>query len=265
MYVQVPDVSLRCLIEEVRAQEKSGRVSKHTLLDLATCYLSNQPYSKQDGAEASIIAAKYGLNKFLDRRRRIRSYNLIQRERGLSYEFKCCICGRALGRAESIERGMGDVCYSKFLTERAEDEARLRTKLKQLEPQMNKYVAEVNGGRLAPPPGTLPSHTGGEKTVEKLGMLRQGEVLLQKIKVLPPGLVAKDKVLAHGEATGHSHRLVGQCQVLTDGKTQFVITEAESILQHEEHKTVTVPPGLFKVTIQREYDIVRDEVRAVSD
>jgi hypothetical protein len=99
-------------------------------------------------------------------------------------------------------------------------------------------------------------------------IFRQGEVLLTRIakKKLPNGLKPKDNVLAYGEATGHHHRLDRQAQVLTDGHIQFVVVDAaSSILEHEEHKPVTLPQGIYQVTIQREYDIVRDEVRKVMD
>jgi predicted O-methyltransferase YrrM len=104
--------------------------------------------------------------------------------------------------------------------------------------------------------------------MKKQNILRQGEVLLTRIakSALPQGLKVKDNVLAYGEVTGHHHRLDNQAQVLTDGNVQYVVVDsAESVLQHEEHKPVTVPQGAYKVTIQREYDILRDEVRSVQD
>jgi hypothetical protein len=103
--------------------------------------------------------------------------------------------------------------------------------------------------------------------VKKQQIIRQGEVLLTRIKALPGNLKAKDNVLAHGEVTGHTHRLDHNSQVFTDGKQQYVVVNAVegSVLQHEEHKALTVPAGVYSVTIQREYDIVRDEVRAVRD
>ncbi len=107
------------------------------------------------------------------------------------------------------------------------------------------------------------------KKTKKQNIIRQGEVLLTRIakSALPRGLKVKDNILAHGEVTGHNHRLDNQAQVLTDGKQQFVVISATegSVLMHEEHKPVTVSQGAYAVTIQREYDIVRDEVRSVTD
>lgn len=95
---------------------------------------------------------------------------------------------------------------------------------------------------------------------------RQGEVGIEKIGKLPEGLTVKDNVLARGEVTGHSHEVVGQAVVMTDSTTQYVqVNGTEAVLQHEEHKPVTLPKGTYRVRIQREYDILNDEVRQVRD
>ena len=104
---------------------------------------------------------------------------------------------------------------------------------------------------------------------KKQTIFRQGEVLLTRIAkaALPVNLKVKDNILAYGEVTGHHHRLDRNAQVLIEDGTQFVVVDAVegSVLQHEEHKPITLPKGAFKVTIQREYDIVRDETRKVMD
>jgi len=96
-------------------------------------------------------------------------------------------------------------------------------------------------------------------------MYRQGEVLLQQVKNLPQNAKKKDNVLARGEATGHRHMMRGQAQVFATEDAQYVQVEGESQLIHEEHKPITVEEGIYKVVIQREYDLLRDEVRKVMD
>jgi len=100
---------------------------------------------------------------------------------------------------------------------------------------------------------------------------RQGDVALELVD-LPEGLEfkpAKNAVLAEGEVTGHFHVLT--CAELsakiggkTDG-TQFPLEIAEKDgtmylrvaeplpLKHAEHATITIEPGTYKVTRQREY------------
>jgi hypothetical protein len=95
---------------------------------------------------------------------------------------------------------------------------------------------------------------------------RQGDVLLIKLDELPSGLVLKDKVLAYGEVTGHKHRFESeQVCVFKDGQEQqFVKVEKTSPLLHEEHGTINVPKGVYRVVLQRELDLL-GVVRQVLD
>ena len=98
-------------------------------------------------------------------------------------------------------------------------------------------------------------------------LIRQGDVLLKRIKALPTKLVKKDKTLAFGEITGHHHSFakVAQVQVFKDkGGKQFCEVVEDSVLEHQDHANVTVEKGLYEVTIQREFDIV-EGVRQVAD
>jgi hypothetical protein len=104
---------------------------------------------------------------------------------------------------------------------------------------------------------------------EKLNVYRQGEVLLTQIlkKNLPKKLKQKDNILAHGTVTGHSHSLDNNAKTYLDPETgiQYVTASKPTQLTHEEHADITIAKGTYKVTIQREYDILRDEIRAVRD
>ena len=97
-------------------------------------------------------------------------------------------------------------------------------------------------------------------------MYRQGDVLLIPIKELPKGLKEKDKILAYGEATGHKHQFIEATAKVFDNGTgqQYVMLKQKSVLQHEEHSSITIPKGEYKVVLQREQDIV-EGVRQVMD
>jgi hypothetical protein len=93
-------------------------------------------------------------------------------------------------------------------------------------------------------------------------MFRQGDILLVPVEKIPEDLkeVPREQgrmVLAHGEATGHAHVLEGEAQFLAadleemDGR--FLLVEEEAELVHDEHDTITVPPGEYEVRRQREY------------
>ena len=90
---------------------------------------------------------------------------------------------------------------------------------------------------------------------------RQGDVLLTKISSLP--LAAKPVedngtiVLAYGEATGHHHAIRnGKAKMYTDLETlasYIEVAEAMALLEHEEHATIILEPGIYRVGLQREY------------
>ncbi|MFH1022883.1 MAG: hypothetical protein V1809_05800 [Planctomycetota bacterium] len=92
---------------------------------------------------------------------------------------------------------------------------------------------------------------------------RQGDVILIRVTARPKETKPLGHlVLAEGEVTGHAHRVAGDGSVLleTDGGRRFLDVREESILVHEEHGPVTLPPGFFEVKIQREYDPERDRI-----
>jgi len=100
---------------------------------------------------------------------------------------------------------------------------------------------------------------------------RQGDVLLVRVDSLPAG-DRKDArgegqiVLARGEATGHAHTIEdappGTEFVEIGGVCFLILTEAADLV-HQEHGTITVPPGTYTVKRQREY--TPEAVRNVQD
>lgn len=100
------------------------------------------------------------------------------------------------------------------------------------------------------------------------GMYRQGDVLLVNVDEVPDGLErhrSRSVVLALGEVTGHAHRLRGEVEV--HGKkleALFVqVLHEGGVLTHEEHGTIPVPPGTYRVFRQREYE--PEGIRFVAD
>ena len=102
---------------------------------------------------------------------------------------------------------------------------------------------------------------------------RQGDVLIERIASLPENRtkLARENgrvVLAHGEVTGHAHAIAAPNADLYSsvdrGDVTFLeIREAMVELQHDEHATVTLPPGDYIVRRQREYS--PEEIRRVAD
>lgn len=102
---------------------------------------------------------------------------------------------------------------------------------------------------------------------------RQGDVLIERISSLPKNRkpVAREHgkvILAHGEVTGHAHAIADNHVAQTasadhPGVTFLEVSEAMAALKHEEHATIELPPGEYRVTRQREYS--PEEIRNVAD
>ena len=89
--------------------------------------------------------------------------------------------------------------------------------------------------------------------------VRQGDVLVLGVAEIPEEAkpIARDRgrvILACGEVTGHAHAIAARDATLLelDGERYLRVT-APVTLDHEEHATIELPPGAFRVVIQREY------------
>jgi len=88
---------------------------------------------------------------------------------------------------------------------------------------------------------------------------RQGDVLLVQVSQIPAGAKQStqkgDLVLAYGEVTGHAHRIRDTKKArLWDAGAERYLQVLETVsLTHEEHSTVSIPPGAYIVPTQIEY------------
>src|SRR5215475_6900498 len=97
-----------------------------------------------------------------------------------------------------------------------------------------------------------------------MDMFRQGDVLITRIARLPEGLNERQsKIILAGEVTGHSHRLVQGC-VLEDARgALFLEVPQRTQVVHEEHHPLTLEPGSYRITRQREY--APEAIREIED
>lgn len=91
---------------------------------------------------------------------------------------------------------------------------------------------------------------------------RQGDVLVRRVTRLPKGTagVPRDNgriVLAYGEVTGHAHAIEAPeaeaTLLTTEDNRRFLRLVGSVDLRHEEHGTITLDPGTYEVTRQREW------------
>jgi len=104
-----------------------------------------------------------------------------------------------------------------------------------------------------------------------VAMYRQGDVLLIPTDTIPADAtdVSAENgrvVLAHGEATGHHHSFAPNTGVTLceSEEMRFLSVAEEANLTHQEHATIPIAPGLYRVIRQREYDDM-EEWRNVAD
>jgi hypothetical protein len=94
-------------------------------------------------------------------------------------------------------------------------------------------------------------------------MLEVSDVDLSKAKEL------KELILAEGETTGHAHRIkpVAGVKVYEENGIKYVVNsnKTEALLTHEEHKTIAIPKGKFRIGIVKEVDPFSEEIRNVRD
>lgn len=111
---------------------------------------------------------------------------------------------------------------------------------------------------------------------------RQGDVLIETIAKIPTTAKkqkrSREVILAHGEVTGHHHKLEARdpanwwkegeiAPTLEKPSTLageiFLALPAGGAVTHDEHSTITLPPGKYRVIRQREYS--PEEIRNVAD
>jgi len=103
---------------------------------------------------------------------------------------------------------------------------------------------------------------------------RQGDLSFHPIDKLPANLKKIEHngsfVLAKGEFTGHSHRVLvadpQQINIYQDRYGRYVLEiKDKTEIVHEEHKTIILQPGIYIQEIEQERDPFLDAIRQVKD
>ena len=101
--------------------------------------------------------------------------------------------------------------------------------------------------------------------------LQHGDVLLKRIDKLPLGIKPVHRqngslVIMDGEATGHKHTITENSAKLWElnGEMYLEVTEPVTI-QHQEHKPLPIPSGIYQIGQVKEYDYFQQMERNVKD
>ncbi len=97
---------------------------------------------------------------------------------------------------------------------------------------------------------------------------QQGDVLAKPVDSIPPGMKKlSHRHLAEGETTGHFHEAVADDVELFEAEdgTLYMRAPTGTTIKHQEHKPVTIPPGVYAIGGVREFDHFKEEARRVID
>jgi hypothetical protein len=117
-------------------------------------------------------------------------------------------------------------------------------------------------------------------------MFRQGDVLIIEVPAIPAGYCSRQDsktILAYGEVSGHHHRFehgkvtafykegddltIAGGTALRGSRTdvEFIsVPKGGAELIHEEHDTIPVGEGCYRIVRQREFSVL-DGIRRVAD
>ena len=92
-------------------------------------------------------------------------------------------------------------------------------------------------------------------------MYRQGDLLIIQVDHIPKKYHHSfSDILLEGEATGHAHRILngqvyrqGWLSARNDMGPFFIQTFDHALVIHEEHASIDIPKGFYRVVRQREY------------
>ena len=103
-------------------------------------------------------------------------------------------------------------------------------------------------------------------------LLQQGDVLIEMVDSLPENAekMKEDKrgiVFAEGEATGHYHAVQEKekSRMFNCNGVLYFENECPVDIEHQEHDTITIPAGIWKIGKVMEYDHFSEEAREVID
>jgi hypothetical protein len=96
---------------------------------------------------------------------------------------------------------------------------------------------------------------------------QQGDCLIKQVNQIPDNATSKeDRILVEGEHTGHAHRVAGRTAMLyLVGLTCYLRTFEDTPIEHEEHRTIVLPPGDWQIDRVQEFDHFKEEARRVMD
>lgn len=95
------------------------------------------------------------------------------------------------------------------------------------------------------------------------GYYQQGDVLLKETSKPENIEIIETDLLHKGQA--HHHRIRGKFKIGVNKNGEIFVHSKGSELFHEEHNTIKIPEGFYKLDLVLEYDHFLEESRVVID
>jgi len=98
--------------------------------------------------------------------------------------------------------------------------------------------------------------------------VQQGDVIIEVSEMPKDCKKLNHLVLADGEVTGHKHQIIPQgnlIELYEKNGEMFVKAKNNFKVKHEEHDTIELPEGIYKIRKVQEFDHFENEARNVRD
>jgi hypothetical protein len=107
---------------------------------------------------------------------------------------------------------------------------------------------------------------------------RQGDIILERIYQIPKQIINHQQqqqtqdnyIIAHGES-GNQHRMSKHVLIFENSenkneKERYVqVLSQDTYLVHQEHKSIHIPQGIYKIRREREYNAFESAIRQVQE
>ena len=93
-----------------------------------------------------------------------------------------------------------------------------------------------------------------------------GDILFKEATFLTIGLkLVKSNIIKLGSASGHAHTLSGGKLYQDKNNNMFIVAGKDTSAEHDEHKSIALPVGKYRVDVVKEFDHFLEESKQVQD
>ena len=96
--------------------------------------------------------------------------------------------------------------------------------------------------------------------------LQAGDILFKQSGFSLKGLkLIKSNIIKRGTASGHAHTLSKGNLYQDKDNNMFIVAGKDTSAEHDEHKSIALPVGKYRVDVVKEFDHFLEESKQVQD